>query len=49
MRPNLKQLYLSLVRVNEDQDICQGKFGLEDLKLWVNVAVQDVPQVIQYE
>jgi hypothetical protein len=22
--------------------------GLEDIKLWMNVVIQDVPQVIQY-
>ncbi len=44
-----EQLYLTLQQVNEEQDIYQGKFGLEDLKLWVNVVVQQVPQVIQYE
>ena len=44
-----EKLYLTLVQVNEEQDIYRGKFGLEDLKLWVNVVVQDVPQVIQYE
>lgn len=44
-----EELYLALLRVNEEQAVYQGKFGLEDLKLWVNGAVQEVPQVIQYE
>ena len=34
--------------LNEERGICRGKFALEDLKLWVKVVVQDVPQVIQY-
>ena len=44
-----EQLYFTLVQVNEEQHIYQGKFGLEDLKLWVNVVVQQVPQVMRYE
>lgn len=43
-----EELYLALVQVNEEKGIYKGKFGKEDLKQWVNVVVQDVPQVIQY-
>jgi len=41
-------LYLALVQVNEEKEIYKGNIGKEDLKNWVNVVVQDVPQVIQY-
>jgi len=43
-----EELYFALVQVNEENGIYKGKFGKEDLKQWVNVVVQDVPQVIQY-
>lgn len=43
-----QELYQALVNVNEQQGIYKGKFGLEDLNSWVNVIIQDVPQVIQY-
>ena len=43
-----EELYFALVQVNEEKGIYKGKFGKEDLKQWVNVVVQDVPQVIQY-
>ena len=45
---NYEELYQALVRTNERSNIYKGKFGMEDLKSWVNVAVQDVPQVIKY-
>ena len=45
---NYEELYQALVRTNEQSNIYKGKFGLEDMKLWVNGPVQDVPQVIQY-
>ncbi|MFO7687833.1 MAG: DUF4332 domain-containing protein [Desulfobacterales bacterium] len=45
---NYEELYLALVRVNEKTGIYKGKFGIEDMKSWVNIVVQDVPQVIQY-
>lgn len=41
-------LYADLVRTNEERGIYKGKFGINDLESWVTVAVQDVPQVIQY-
>ena len=43
-----EELYLALVHVNERTGIYKGKFGKEDLKMWVSVVVQDVPKVIQY-
>ena len=45
---NYEELYQALVRINEESGIYKGKFGIEDLKSWVDVVVQDVPQVIQY-
>jgi hypothetical protein len=45
---NYEELYRALVRTNERHNIYKGKFGLEDMKLWVNGPVQEVPQVIQY-
>jgi len=47
-KSNYKELHLALVRVNKESGIYKGNFGIEDMKSWVNVAVQDVPQVIQY-
>ncbi len=44
---NCQELYLALVRVNDERGIYKGKFGAEDMRLWVN-SVQDVPRVIQY-
>ena len=45
---NYEELYHALVLTNEDNGIYTGKFGIEDMKSWVNIVVQDVPQVIQY-
>ena len=45
---NYEELYRALDRTNERHNIFKGKFGLEDMKLWVNGPVQEVPQVIQY-
>jgi len=45
---NYEELYLALVRVNEETGIYKGKFGIEDMKSWVSMVVQDVPRVIQY-
>lgn len=45
---NPEELHLDLVRTNKEKGIYKGGFGMEDLKLWVEVAVQDVPQVIRY-
>ena len=41
-------LYFTLVQVNEEKRIYKGKFGKEDLKMWINFVVRGVPQVIQY-
>lgn len=43
-----EELYRALVRVNEKKELYQGKFGLDDMKAWVTMAVQDVPLVIRY-
>ena len=43
-----EELYQNLVRTNEATGIYQGKFGIEDMKSWVTVAIQDVPLVIRY-
>ena len=45
---NYEELYLTLVRVNEETGIYKGKFGRDDMKSWVNFVVQEVPRVIQY-
>lgn len=45
---NYEELYLALVRVNEERSIYKGKFGADDLRRWINDVVQDVPRVIQY-
>jgi len=45
---NYEELYHALVRTNDEGGIYKGKFGIEDLKSWVNIVIQDVPQVIQY-
>ena len=42
------ELYLTLNQVNEERALYKGKFGIEDIKLWVTGVVQDVPQVMQY-
>jgi hypothetical protein len=44
-----ERLYHDIMRVNEERGIYKGGLGIEDLKLWVSVVVQDVPQVIQFE
>ena len=41
-------LYQNLVLTNEEAGVYKGKFGIEDMKSWVTVVIQDVPQVIQY-
>jgi hypothetical protein len=43
-----EKLYRDLMRINETTNIYQGSLGMDDLKDWVNVVVQDVSQVIQY-
>jgi hypothetical protein len=43
------ELYHAITLVNEEKDIYKGMIGINDMKLWVNVYVQDVPLVIQYE
>lgn len=43
-----EELYQALVQVNEEKGIYKGGFGLDDMRQWVNFAVQDVPRVIQY-
>ena len=45
---NYADLYQTLVQTNEAKGIYKGKFGMDDMKSWVTVAIQDVPQVIQY-
>ena len=45
---NFEKLYLDLVWVNESTNIYIGSLGMDDLKDWVNIIVQDVPQVIHY-
>ena len=42
------QLYAALVRVNAERGLYQGKFGVEDMRSWVNGPVQAAPLVIQY-
>jgi hypothetical protein len=44
---NYEELLLALIRANEEHGIYKGKFGIEDMGLWVK-TVQNVPQVIQY-
>ena len=43
-----EELYDALVRVNDEKDLYQGKFGLDDMKAWVSMAVREVPLVIRY-
>ncbi len=43
-----EDLYRALVRANETSRVYQGKFGLDDMKLWVTTVVQETPRVIQY-
>jgi hypothetical protein len=45
---DFEKLYQDLVRINESTNIYKGSLGMDDLKDWVNVIAQDVPQVIQY-
>jgi hypothetical protein len=45
---NYAELHEALIRTNEEKEIYQGRFGIEDMKSWVTVAIRDVPQVIQY-
>ncbi len=45
---DFEELFNNLVHVNEAKAIYKGKFGKADLKMWVNVVVQETPQVIQY-
>lgn len=45
---NYEALYQDLLRTNEEKGVYKGKFGLNYMESWVNVVVQDVPQVIQY-
>ena len=42
------ELFEELMRVNDRNKIYRGALGMDDLKDWVDVYVQDVPQVIQY-
>ena len=42
------QLYAALVRVNAERGLYQEKFGVEDMRSWVNGPVQAAPLVIQY-
>jgi hypothetical protein len=44
-----RELYQELMRIKESVGIYKGLFGLEDMKRWVNIYVQDVPVVIQYK
>lgn len=41
-------LYQALIQTNAEQGIYKGKFGIEDMQSWINIVVQDVPQVIEY-
>jgi hypothetical protein len=43
-----ESLYQDLMQINESTGIYKGSLGIDDLKDWVNVVVQDIPQVIQY-
>jgi hypothetical protein len=45
---NVEEFHASLVHVNADRGIYQGKFGIEDLRSWIDGPVQLVPLVIQY-
>jgi hypothetical protein len=45
---NAEEVYTALVHVNAARGIYQGKFGVEDLRSWINGPVQIVPLVIQY-
>jgi hypothetical protein len=42
------ELYQDLIRTNQERGIYKGKFGLNDMKSWVKVMIQEVPLVIQY-
>lgn len=43
-----EKLYLALIRANETSGVYKGKFGADDMRVWVSTAVQDVPRVIEY-
>ena len=43
-----EELFFALNQVNEEGGIYRGKFGIDDIKLWVTGVIQDVPQVIEY-
>jgi hypothetical protein len=45
---NFGELHRALVRANEESGIHRGKLGIDDMKSWINMVVQDVPQVIEY-
>jgi hypothetical protein len=45
---NYAELHQALIRTNKEKGFYQGKFGIEDMKSWVTVALRYVPQVIQY-
>jgi hypothetical protein len=40
--------YRDLNRTNEEKGTYKGKLGIEDIKSWDTVAIQDIPIVIQY-
>ncbi|MFZ6027414.1 MAG: DUF4332 domain-containing protein [Chloroflexota bacterium] len=43
------RLYHDITRTNAERGIYQGGLGLEDIRLWINFTVQDVPRVIVYD
>lgn len=45
---NHEDLFHALIRANETSGIYKGKFGIEDMESWINIVVQDMPQVIEY-
>lgn len=45
---NYAELHQALMHTNEEKGTYKGKFGIDDMKSWVTVAIQDVPLVIQY-
>jgi len=45
---NHEELYHTLIRVNEQIGLYKGKFGVNDMELWIKTAVQEVPRVIRY-
>lgn len=42
------ELHQALIRTNAEKGLYQGKFGIADMQSWVTVAIQELPQVIQY-